>query len=392
MRSPIVAMLWEIWRLTRLEAAWRLALGIVGGLAVLAVFSSQREVIKDFSAAIALILIVMPHFVGWLSMAKLTSGRPGFPLHLLYTRPVRTSVLVAVPMAYLAAMPAAIYLVSALLLRVTSGYPFPLLPVAAWIAALNLVLAATNWSTRNRLIQMLGVMVATSAWLSSGHSSPYSSGDPGQLRLAPESVADAVRLPAHGLCTDRRDWPGIVRCGGRQCGPPAPRRCAGGHAPDRGLPRIPGGSRQPVPVPVSHLVRDAGAGVVRHEVQWTAGADDRSGARDRESAGVRDQRSHRVRSPAPLRRWMLGDALRAGRADPRGQCLRYSLETGTCVRERVRGDPAVRNRSAGRPQSAREVGLRAARADRGRPECMGIPVIHRRCGQTTDVLCAVGCV
>ena len=94
------------------------------------------------------------------------SGRPGFPLHLLYTRPVRTSVLVGVPMAYLAAMPAAIYLVSALLLRVTSGYPFPLLPVAAWIAALNLVLAATNWSTRNRLIQMLGVMVATSAWLS----------------------------------------------------------------------------------------------------------------------------------------------------------------------------------------------------------------------------------
>ena len=165
MRSPMLAMLWETWRLTKLEAAWRLALGIVGGLAVLAVFSSQREVIKDFSAAIALVLIVMPHYVGWLSMAKLNSGRPGFPLYLLYTRPVRTWVLVAVSMAYLTAMPAAIYLVSALLLRVTSGYAFPLVPVAAWIAALNLVLAATNWSTRNRLIQMLGIMVATSAWL-----------------------------------------------------------------------------------------------------------------------------------------------------------------------------------------------------------------------------------
>ena len=98
-------------------------------------------------------------------MAKLNSGRPGFPLYLLYTRPVRTAVLVAVPMAYLTALPAAIYLVSALLLRVTSGYAFPLVPVAAWIAALNLVLAATNWSTRNRLIQMLGGMTATSAWL-----------------------------------------------------------------------------------------------------------------------------------------------------------------------------------------------------------------------------------
>ena len=169
MRSPVFtmlwAMLWENWRLTRVEVAWRLALGIVGGTAALAVFSSQREAIKDFSAAIALSLIVLPHFVGWLSMAKLNGGRPGFPLYLLYTRPVRTSVLVAVPMAYLTALPSAIYLVSALLLRVTSDYAFPLVPVAAWIAALNLVLAATNWSTRNRLIQMLGGMTATSAWL-----------------------------------------------------------------------------------------------------------------------------------------------------------------------------------------------------------------------------------
>ena len=30
MRSPVVAMLWENWRLTRVEAAWRLVLGIVG--------------------------------------------------------------------------------------------------------------------------------------------------------------------------------------------------------------------------------------------------------------------------------------------------------------------------------------------------------------------------
>jgi hypothetical protein len=165
LRSPVSSMLWENWRLTRVETVWRLALGIVGGLAVLAVFSSQRQLDKDFSAAIALILIVFPHFVGWLSMAKLNSGRPGFPLYLLYTRPVRTSVLVAVPMVYLAAAPAAIYLVSALLLRVASGYAFPLVPVAAWIAALNLVVAAVTWSTRNRLIQMLGVMIATSAWL-----------------------------------------------------------------------------------------------------------------------------------------------------------------------------------------------------------------------------------
>ena len=289
-------MLWENWRLTRVEAAWRLALGIVGGLAVLAVFSSQREAIKDFSAAIALILIVLPHFVGWLSMAKLNSGRPGFPLYLLYTRPVRTSVLVAVPMAYLTALPAAIYLVSALLLRVTSGYPFPLLPVAAWIAALNLVLAATNWSTRNRVIQMLGVMVATSAWLLLAIHRLTAVEIPGSYDWPPNlwptlfdfPLTDYALIGAIGLASF-----GVAVAGG----PPAPRRCAGGHAPDCGRRRIPGVARQPVPVPVSHLVRDAGAGVVRPEVQWTAGADDRSGARDRDSAVVRDHPSHRGCSP-----------------------------------------------------------------------------------------------
>ena len=40
MRSPVVAMLWENWRLTRVEAAWKLALGIVGGLAALVVFAA----------------------------------------------------------------------------------------------------------------------------------------------------------------------------------------------------------------------------------------------------------------------------------------------------------------------------------------------------------------
>jgi hypothetical protein len=68
-------------------------------------------------------------------------------------------------MAYVTLASAAVYLVSVLPLRVTFGHPFPLLPVAAWIAALNLVMAAANWSARNRVVQMLGAMAAAVAWL-----------------------------------------------------------------------------------------------------------------------------------------------------------------------------------------------------------------------------------
>ena len=54
MRSPIHAVLWENWRVTRLEATWRLALGLVGAWTVLTVFAAvaPRQSFKDFSAVI----------------------------------------------------------------------------------------------------------------------------------------------------------------------------------------------------------------------------------------------------------------------------------------------------------------------------------------------------
>ena len=143
MRSPIAAMLWELWRVTRVEAAWKLALGVVVALAawiLSAVFAAWwDENIKEL-ASVARISLFMPHIVGWISVAALNGGRPGFPLYLHYTRPIRTAVMVGIPMAYLTALSFAIYLVSAFLLRAASGYPFSVLPAAAWVAAIALVL------------------------------------------------------------------------------------------------------------------------------------------------------------------------------------------------------------------------------------------------------------
>jgi hypothetical protein len=151
MRSPSAAMLWEVWRVTRVEAAWKLAFGIVGGLAVLALSAT-------FAPA-ARILLYLPHIVGWLSLAALNGGKPGFPLYLQYTRPVRTAVMVGLPTAYLTAVTFAIYLVSAFLLREASGYPFSVLPAAAWIAALTVVLGTIGSSTRSVVVLMLGWLV-----------------------------------------------------------------------------------------------------------------------------------------------------------------------------------------------------------------------------------------
>jgi len=44
MRSPIVAMMWEQWRLTRVEAAQRLGLGIVAGTGAMLMFGNGAVV------------------------------------------------------------------------------------------------------------------------------------------------------------------------------------------------------------------------------------------------------------------------------------------------------------------------------------------------------------
>jgi hypothetical protein len=167
LRSPIVAMLWELWRLTRAEIAWKLALPIGVGVTALllgAAFGPPRYQdvanINDAIAAFALIIIVLPQLVPWMSIAKLNGSQPGFPFYLAYTRPVRTSVIVGLPMTYFTAVSSAMYLVSAIVLRVTSGYAFPLLPVAAWLAALSWVGTAAAWSTRNKVVQVCVTMFA----------------------------------------------------------------------------------------------------------------------------------------------------------------------------------------------------------------------------------------
>jgi len=158
LRSPTSAMLWGLWRVTRVEAALRLAVGVVLPLAALTLFavfapSETAEWDEDIKN-IATLLLFLPHLVPWSSHARLNH----------FTRPIRTATMVGLPTAYLIAMSVAIYLVSAFLLKVTSGHPFSLLPAAAWIAALHLAFGPIGWWTRNMVVVMLGMLVVLFTW------------------------------------------------------------------------------------------------------------------------------------------------------------------------------------------------------------------------------------
>jgi hypothetical protein len=154
LHSPIVAMLWENWRLTRVEAAQRLALGLLAGATAMTV--------TDDGATFAFWLLLAAHSFIWFSIAKLNGGKfadgykPGFPFFLLYTRPVSTVMLVGVAMAYDALTCLALYLASAALLGFVFDKPIPVFSVALVILASHFAYACVQWSTRSRLVQWVG--------------------------------------------------------------------------------------------------------------------------------------------------------------------------------------------------------------------------------------------
>ena len=157
MHSPIVAMLWENWRLTRIEAALRLAQGIVLGSAAMLWF--------DAGATIAFWIILCSNAFIWFSIAKLNGGRfmdgykPGFPFYLLYSRPVPTIVFVGVTVVYDALSGVVLYLVSAALVGFAFDQPLPLFSVIPWILASRLGYTCIQWSTPNRIVQWVGSLV-----------------------------------------------------------------------------------------------------------------------------------------------------------------------------------------------------------------------------------------
>src|SRR5688572_15551180 len=127
MWNPATAFLWEWWRTTRRQVLFFVALGGISGCALL-----SRASAADMQYAVFLLLVLLATFA-WLAMLA-RSARNGFPMTLAYARPVRTRLLVGVPMAYLALACAATYAGPAMALRLAFGAPFPVLPVAVLLA------------------------------------------------------------------------------------------------------------------------------------------------------------------------------------------------------------------------------------------------------------------
>jgi hypothetical protein len=198
----MLAIVWEHWRLTLGESAWRLSFGLVAGSAALALSRSDA----------AVWVLLSQHAMFSLSIAKLTGGRfmdgyrPGFPLHLLYTRPVRTSAIVGVAMLYDAVSGAAMYAASAALLGLAFGQTLPLLSMAMLIVVFRMVCLFVQWSTRSRVFQWLGSLAIWGAAIALFNI--RAGGSPLQLGF---SFAETALMASIGLVSFGLTAAGVAR-------------------------------------------------------------------------------------------------------------------------------------------------------------------------------------
>jgi hypothetical protein len=169
-----------------------MAVGGLGGWAIL-----RRVEAPDLprGAFVVFMLLVSVASLAWVAMLARTS-RAGFPMPLAYARPVQTRLLVAVPMAFLALVCAATYVVPAMALRLAFAAPFPVVPVAVLLAAGAALFSACNWFTRNNVarfgisIILLGALGPALRWIHSW--TPQAAGG----QFPPPLTVDSVQLDA----------------------------------------------------------------------------------------------------------------------------------------------------------------------------------------------------
>lgn len=154
MRGPVTAMLWALWRLTRVRLSCLAALVLGIGWVLLELAGPQRAVAQPVVVLIAALATAF-----WSSGTRLLD-RAGFPFATDFTRPVPTWLLAGMPLLYVGVVAAAVFALPLLVLGTVFDLAFPLSSGAAYLSAMTLVVVASTWWSRSRAVRLTGQIVA----------------------------------------------------------------------------------------------------------------------------------------------------------------------------------------------------------------------------------------
>lgn len=209
MGTPIQAMIWELWRTSRvsllIRSTWMLAIVVLVqcylSFTSVAVDDPQTQVFVGMSIGILVAMsIASPLWIVEIDRTVL-----GFSFRLGFTRPVTTTTLVAVPMLYTIVTSVFCYLLSASLLGWFSGTSMPLVAQATIVASMVTCFVAATWTPpthAGKAMSLLTVgilMIGCSLLFHSQHntSTPmlYAMGDPEYFNMGWQHYAVILAIP-----------------------------------------------------------------------------------------------------------------------------------------------------------------------------------------------------
>jgi hypothetical protein len=164
MRNPVIALLWQCWRLSRRWYVLLMAIAIVVPMRTMSLVppnapADGQQFFRNVLAPLASMNIFM--LASFATLIALTlSGRAGFPLRFEYRLPIDLKLLAAVPLLYLSVACASFYVVPALLTQLYFNASVPIAAPAMLVATCVVTLAAASWSTNGTYTRTLAVIAA----------------------------------------------------------------------------------------------------------------------------------------------------------------------------------------------------------------------------------------
>ena len=162
------ALVWEQWRISRLELLFRMA--FAGTVLILI----SVAVAKADEAALTVLRGILIFIIGFAALfsaswtSEFDSRQLGFTYRLGFVRPISTGLLVVVPICYSLFWSLVFYVGGTLAVFLTTGLILPLIGPSAIIACSVCMLIAGAWApTRidGRIVGMVGAVAATMGWL-----------------------------------------------------------------------------------------------------------------------------------------------------------------------------------------------------------------------------------
>ncbi len=172
MNTPLIAMLWELWRTSRAELFGRVAFHSLIVLLCAGIgeehFPGERDVLRG--VVIMMLSVGCIFSMTW--MSALDNGGSGFRFSLSFSRPVSSTQLVLVPMLYTIAYAVVSFWFVAGLFCFASGSTLPIAGLSAGIACAVACFVATAWSPSTsvgRWISVIAVLIGFIALLTVFH-------------------------------------------------------------------------------------------------------------------------------------------------------------------------------------------------------------------------------